>query len=447
VVTASDGGGSSSDNQKLPSTVTPILLTVLALIVSEGIALSTLPLHLQSLGASPVQVGMSTSAFSVAQMVMCPLIVALSSKPQVGRRKTLNLCLAGAAVSSLVIASSNTIPLLITARFVAGIFAAAIPVAQAGVVDLVPPSQNTLALSRVSAASQTGLVIGPIASAVVQSILKRLGISSNYLVRGVFLCSAAFALFVLGISSIATPSPSASSGEAESLGTEPQSTEKNTDSSTAAFSASSKSPPYAQPILRIIALAAGWSLTLSVAIYSLFASRFLGYGQPELSLTYSAGAATVIATQMIIVPPLVQRAGEHLACTVGLLTLSLGLLGTSVVRSPLSAHVGFYLLIRAAQGITDTSTATLVAQASNSKVERATNLGMIQSTRAAARIFTPLLSGSLFMKSCHWNRGFPARLAGSLPYLVNAGLALALMPLPIVLKRMSSREEEDSKEL
>ena len=125
------------NSDRLPPTVTPILLTVLALIVSEGIALSTLPLHLQSMGATPVQVGLSTSAFSVAQMVMCPLIVSLSSKPSFGRRKTLSVCLAGAALSSGVIAGSSTIPLIIFARFLAGVFAAAIPVAQAGVTDLV----------------------------------------------------------------------------------------------------------------------------------------------------------------------------------------------------------------------------------------------------------------------------------------------------------------------
>ena len=74
------------------------------MIVSEGIALSTLPLHLQSLGATPVQVGMSTSAFSLAQMIMCPWMVGLSSQQKLGRRKTLYLCLAGAAISYIGLA-------------------------------------------------------------------------------------------------------------------------------------------------------------------------------------------------------------------------------------------------------------------------------------------------------------------------------------------------------
>jgi hypothetical protein len=48
---------------------------------------------------------------------------------------------------------------------------------------------------------------------------------------------------------------------------------------------------------------------LSVAIYSLFALRFLGYGQSELSAVFSAGAAMTIATQIFIVPGLVKSDG------------------------------------------------------------------------------------------------------------------------------------------
>ena len=450
------------DDDKLPSTVTPILLTVLALIISEGVALSTLPLHLQKLGATPVQVGMSTSAFSIAQMFMCPLIVGLSSKPTIGRRKTLSLCLVGAALSSTVIATSTTIPLLIFARFLAGGFAAAIPVAQAGVVDLVSPKQNTLALSRVSAASQTGLVIGPIASAIVQSILKGFGVSQRYLVRGVFCVSALFALLVAVLSirgeegenvsndaskpSVTVEEQASSSNrkvdnEAGRGQDEDSKQQQQQDAKDAGLSSSSSSSSsYVQLLLRIICLAAGWSMTLSVAIYSLFASKFLNYGQSELSLTYSLGAATVIGTQMAIVPPLVKRIGVNMSCSVGLWILSLGLLGTCIVRHPLLLHGILYMLIRVGTGITDTSTATLVAKASHTKEERATNLGMIQSTRAGARIFTPILSGSLFTKSCS-QTSFPGRLAGSLPYLLNAGLALILSPLPLVLKRMDNKEE------
>ena len=449
---------------ELPATVTPILLTVLALIVSEGIALSTLPLHLrQTLGATPVQVGMATSAFSVAQMTMCPLLVALSNK-RGERRSTLSVCLAGAALSSTVLALGNSVGWLIVARFVAGMFAAAIPVAQAGVMDLVhTPEQQTLALSRVSAASQTGLVVGPMVSAVVQILLKRcLGVTSqDTLVRCVFGASALFALSVLGIiiqTSTASTETTALTEAAKSDGRSKVESNNAKEPEVETIQSASVSPVSStnrarlrlpkiklspQPLLRIIALAAGWSLTLTVAIYSLLASQFLGYGQSQLSATYSAGAMTVIATQLWVVPRLAKRVGNHMSCTLGLCALAVGLAGCSWIRWPLGLHVMLYLLIRMGQGVTDTSTATLVAQASNNQNERAYNLGMIQSTRAGARILTPLLSGSLFTRSCQ--PSFPTP-GGALPYLVNAVLALALTPLPLVLKRMEQKATQNKQE-
>lgn len=431
----------SKGSDKLPKTIIPILLSVLALILSEGIALSTLPLHLQSMGATPTTIGLSTSAFSIAQMVFCPLLVKWSAT--LGRTATLRVCLLGAALSSTLIASAQNIPLILVARFAAGAFASSIPIAQAGVTDLVKPEQTAMALSQVSAASQTGLVIGPIASAVVQGILISLGVPSHYLVRAVFASSAVFALVALMIGTV-TAKASENNGVAANAGSKSDKSASDSTSSSAVSaedSASSTYPFFVQPSLRSIALLAGWALTLSVSTYSMFSSKFLGYAQTQLSGAMSTGAAVTILTQILLVPRLVPSLGTHLADSVGLAILSAGLLGTSLIRvQPI--HSLFYLLIRVGTGIVDTATATLVATYSKDRQERGTNLGMIQSTRAGARIFTPVISGSLFARSCSMPKA-----PGSLPYLVNAVCCLALTPLPLFLKRkLGSGDGEGKKE-
>mmetsp|Transcript_32099 Transcript_32099/g.78002 ORF Transcript_32099/g.78002 Transcript_32099/m.78002 type:complete len:543 (-) Transcript_32099:276-1904(-) len=435
----------SSD--KLPKTIIPILLSVLALILSEGIALSTLPLHLQTMGATPTTIGLSTSAFSIAQMVCCPLLVKWSAT--LGRTATLRVCLLGAALSSTLIASAQNIPLILVARFAAGAFASSIPIAQAGVTDLVKPHQTAMALSQVSAASQTGLVIGPIASALVQGILISLGVPSHYLVRAVFASSAAFALVALMIGTLTAKASEAAVAEQDKTATEADasdsssSNESSSSSSAVTTENASDKSSYSfmvQPSLRSIALLAGWALTLSVSTYSMFSSKFLGYAQTQLSGAMSMGAAVTILTQILLVPRLVPSLGTHLADSVGLAILSAGLLGTSLIRiQPI--HSLFYLLIRVGTGIVDTATATLVATYSKDRQERGTNLGMIQSTRAGARIFTPVISGSLFARSCAMPRA-----PGSLPYLVNAALCLAVTPLPLLLKRKFGSGDDGSRE-
>jgi hypothetical protein len=85
-----------------------------------------------------------------------------------------------------------------------------------------------------------------------------------------------------------------------------------------------------------------------VAIYSLFASRFLGYGQSQLSAVFSAGAATTIATQIFIVPRLVKSTGEHLSliCYPWIVAADYGFgwnitdPGTSLSYDALHAHTG-----------------------------------------------------------------------------------------------------------
>ena len=282
----------------------------------------------------------------------------------------------------------------------------------------------------------------------LEGILTYIGISSKYLVKGVFLSSALFAIFAVLAVGSGDSNNSSSSDTSTATSTTNAKKEKNLPAIVQAASNStstlplakeiSNHPEFAQPALRTMAVLASWALTLSVSTYSMFSSRFMGYGQSQLSAAMSLGAATTIMTQIFLVPRLVQKAGVHLSDTIGLWTLSVGLAGTAMLRlQPL--HTIFYLLVRVGTGLADTATATLVARYSNGREERGQNLGMIQSSRAAARIFTPVISGTLFSRSCNYRI-----LPGGLPYFVNAALTLVLTPLPLVLKRIDNRRKRNS---
>jgi len=437
-VVLSEGRAARQQAPALPRSLLPVSLGVFTQMLGEGIAIGCLPLHLTTMGASPVQVGLATSCFSVAQMVCCPFLVALSGR--VGRQLVLRVCLTGATASSVLIAASSSIRGIIAARFLAGVFAASVPVAQAAVTDIVPANVTALALSRVSAASQSGVVVGPAACALLMETFGLLGMPGHFRLRAVFGGSAAFALGVLAFSTAAARSAAAAAAaEGRGSGSGSGGGAPATAAQTSAPAVGAPQPPalrsvsqrLTQPTLRAIALIVGWALTLSVSTYGLFAPRFLGYGQPQLSATYSAGAATVIVVQLFLFPRLIGRVGKHLGLTLGLLSLSTGLGGASLCRVQ-PVHSALYLLSRVGAGIADTATATLVAASSRDKDVRARNLGIIQSTRAGARIVTPLVSGKLFELSCAFRR-FP----GALPYLAVASAALAAAPAPLVLRRLA----------
>ena len=203
-LTASSGDKNKGDgDDKLPPAVLPICLGVFVQMLGEGIAISSIPLHLKGFGASAMQVGLATSAFSFAQMLCCPLIVKLSSR--IGRTLALRLCLSGATAAAFVIALSPTINGVIFGRLLAGIFAASVPVAQAGVTDLVPRDQSALALSRVASANQMGIVVGPAASALLASAFGVCGLAADLQMRAVFAVSGLFALGVLALDKFRAP--------------------------------------------------------------------------------------------------------------------------------------------------------------------------------------------------------------------------------------------------
>jgi MFS family permease len=194
-MTGAAGPAPARRSAALPPELTPITLGVFSQMLGEGIAMSSLPLYLTRLGAAPLTVGVAISCFSIAQMTCAPLMVRLSSR--VGRARVLRLCLAGAAASSLLIATAGGARGVVAGRALAGVFAACVPVAQSGVIDLMPRNQTALGLSRVSAASQLGIVVGPAASALIQAALGAAGLPAESRLPAVFVVAAGVSLGVL----------------------------------------------------------------------------------------------------------------------------------------------------------------------------------------------------------------------------------------------------------
>lgn len=455
-----------SEPPKLPPEITPITLGVFSQMLGEGIAMSSLPLYLTRLGAAPITVGIGISCFSVSQMTFAPIMVGLSSR--IGRSLVLRLCLAGAAASSLLIAFSGSVYGVVGGRALAGIFAACVPVAQSGVTDILPREQAALGLSRVSAASQLGIVVGPAVSALLQAALVSVGLPAERCLPAVFACAAAFALSVL--TQMAMLERRYSRREAAPVATEEQTSEEEerlatTDAATTdaadaeaqprrpdeagpaapAESAEPAAEPLegalrlAQPMLRTITIVVGWTAVLSNSIYGLFAPRFMGFAQPQLSATYSAAAALMIGVQGVF-PALIARIGEHRACTLGILAAGAGIGGQSLMRvQPL--HSLLYMTNRIGAAVSDTATATLVARSSVGREARSRNLALLTSTRAAARIASPLLSSKMFELSCKGSLA-PWVPPGALPFVAAAAFAMAVAPLPMVLRRAETRAEK-----
>ena len=462
----------------LKSPLLPIWLAVFVQMLGVGITLSTLPLMMTNEGISPNGIGVSAtprvlrtrlffhaanlthrtyaraqitiSCFSAAQMIGAPLLVSLSNRPNISRLAVLRACLSGNAIAALLTAVAGGWRSITIARILGGTFAASIPVAQVAVASVVPPGpQTSKALTRVASAQSLGIVIGPAAGGLVGEFARTvLHVPRHLEPRCTFAASGLFTLCVLLLTSgvrlpaaaSAAPPPPPSPAAQNAEGPLADSSMEVGGATTGR--AAPAVPAYAQPIVRWIGFVCAFSVTTGIAMYSVFAQRFLGYGQPQISAAQSAAAAAALLAQLVLLPRMLDRVGEAYSCIVGLLVLGLCTGGNAIVRTQ-PYHALLYVLSRAGHAFTETSTAAIAASAST-PATRGRNLALLQSVQSGSRLFSPLVASYLFTLSINSAGLGSTRLGppGALPFLVVGAMSLLTAPAPLLLRRLSTNTRE-----
>lgn len=136
-----------------------IFLTVLANLVGFGIVIPLLPFYAQSLGATPLQVGLLFAAYSACQLLAAPVLGTWSDRW--GRRPVLLLSLLGTAVSFVLLALAKNLTLLFTARIVDGLSGGNISTARAYIADITEENERARSFGLIGAAFGIGFVLGP----------------------------------------------------------------------------------------------------------------------------------------------------------------------------------------------------------------------------------------------------------------------------------------------
>lgn len=136
-----------------------IFLTVLANLVGFGIVIPLLPFYAQSLGATPLQVGLLFAAYSACQLLAAPVLGTWSDRW--GRRPVLLLSLLGTAVSFVLLALAKNLTLLFAARIVDGLSGGNISTVRAYIADITEENERARSFGLIGAAFGIGFVLGP----------------------------------------------------------------------------------------------------------------------------------------------------------------------------------------------------------------------------------------------------------------------------------------------
>ncbi|HUF31519.1 MAG TPA: MFS transporter [Gemmatimonadaceae bacterium] len=138
-----------------------LVLFVTAFVDMVGVTMiiPLLPFYAEEFGASATVVGVIISAFSLAQLIVSPVLGRLSDRH--GRRPVIIGGLLVTAAGYALFAVSHSVAVLLLARVVQGLGGGTIGVVQAYVADASPPERRTRSLGWLSAVTSLAAVLGP----------------------------------------------------------------------------------------------------------------------------------------------------------------------------------------------------------------------------------------------------------------------------------------------
>lgn len=142
-----------------------LLLNAFLDMLGYAMVFPLLPVYAVRLDADATVIGLMVASFSLAQVVAAPLWGRLSDR--FGRRPALLVSLLGSATAFTIFAFADTIALLFLSRIVQGAAGGTTGVMQAYIGDSVEPSERAKALGWLSAATNTGVMIGPAVGSAV----------------------------------------------------------------------------------------------------------------------------------------------------------------------------------------------------------------------------------------------------------------------------------------
>ncbi|MCC6906228.1 MAG: MFS transporter [Anaerolineae bacterium] len=140
--------------------ILPIFVIVLIDLLGLTIIIPLLPLYAVSLQASAFTIGLLGAAYPVMQFIGAPLLGRLSDR--FGRKPVLVISQIGTFAGFIVLGFADALWLLFLARLIDGLSGANISTAQAAISDSTTEKTRTQGLGLIGAAFGLGFVIGPI---------------------------------------------------------------------------------------------------------------------------------------------------------------------------------------------------------------------------------------------------------------------------------------------
>lgn len=341
-------------------------------LVGFGIVLPLIPFFADSMGATPLIVGVIVASYSLMQLVFSPVWGSLSDR--FGRRPFLVLGLFGSAASYVVFGLAETVAVLLVSRVVGGSMGATVPVAQAVVADSTAPAERARGMGMIGAAFALGFIFGP----AIGGFLSQWGYAvPGFVAAGLTGANAVAAIFLLPES---LPPERRIRGRTGLAGLRQR---------VAAVRAVLGRTELTRPILVLFVMT--WGFAGITTTLPLYLDDPLGMTAAAAGGLFAYLGLIASVVQGRLIGPLVDRHGEKSVAVAGGLTLAVGMLMIGTIPSFAALFVAL-ALVGAGWGCVVPSIHSMISRRASDR-EQGEVLGVNQSSASAARVVGPISAG------------------------------------------------------
>lgn len=375
-----------------------LFLTVVLDLVGFGIVIPLQTFFALQFKATPLQITLLMTCYSLAQFVAAPVWGQLSDR--FGRRPMLLASIGMTALMLAGFASSTSLAMLFFFRTLHGIMTANIPIAQACVADLTTKENRAKGMGMIGAAFGIGFTLGPF-------------------------IGGEFAAHADGTAALSTPIWIAAGLSAFNflLATVllPETRRPDSESARRSISLTAMIEALRHPVVGLCVLLTFvqvFAFSMMESVFTLFAHDVHGLEPKDVGRMFGLVGIVSIVVQGGLIGRLVKRFGEKPLVPVGLLLVGVGtaLLPSAPLGAPILIAFGVMGL---GQSLANPSLSALISKSASAD-EQGKTLGAAQSMSALARAFGPVLGGLLYGAS------WPA-----MPFYVSGGLLLLGVALAI----------------
>lgn len=361
--------------------------------LGSAVVFPLVQLYGRDFNASPVAIGLVIAAFAIAQLVSSPIWGRISDHR--GRRPALLAGLLFGTMGFTIFGFANSVLLLFLSRLIQGAGGGTTGVTQAYIADSIAPGRRAQALGWLSAATNLGVMIGP----VIGSLAFRLGRGwPGFIAAGLCFINALCAWKWLPESK--TPLPP---------GEEPPPRKP-------VWHAAAQVVRHPRgPVPRLIWIYSAGMLGLFTmnSILALYLADGFGVNETNIGYVFLYIGALSVIMRLLLLGPIVHKFGEPWTVRCGTIALTLGLVLYPLAKTwwtlaPIMA------LVPIGTALLFPSTTAMMSHASD-KRQVGLTMGVAQTFAGIARVIAPLVATFAFQHAGH---GWPFIIGGAIVALV-----------------------------